>query len=331
MKNNNKLPIFIMTLVLLAGFVFSIGFWKTKIASERTCYVNNKYYKAGESFFVSTNNVSQQCTCLKDGKVACTQQEQPMINNKSDNKPSIEQWTRSGLTFSTILINKVNINELSTEQASVSSLKMDRGFLRAHIIDIQRCSKDGNVMKQVGFYYYDDKSSTLYLTSMINNSNEDLDSGFCRVDLGFDVLGLKINSSTLTINYIRDDQSAIEKACIYEHNLYKNNDAFQGVDGCSVCHCENGDIKCEDNENCSKVEDSNSNKSQSVYKDYPDFDRYEKPEKYGECLRDDQCYVSGCNNEVCSATKSVKTSCEVVSTIEDASCKCVDSKCIWTK
>lgn len=328
MRYGNKIPLVIMTFTLLIGFFIAINVWKNKVDNLAGCYVNNKHYKVNEEFENNENDRVETCVCEENGKVACKAQ----ATNKNKNDTDIidiDQYTRSGLTFSASLINRVSAEVLRNSDVEISEVKTENGYFKIHVIENQYCNKAGKIVKQVGFYYYDKENSALYLTSMLNNSQMDANSGICRTDLYFNILGFVPPSPSLTVKFVRDNKVFTAKLCVYNKNIYKDGDAFQAVDGCNICTCTDGNVSCENKKECSSNKDSK--KIESAYKNFPDFDRYEKPEKDGECSKDSQCYVSGCNNEVCSATKDVKTTCEVVQKIEDASCKCVNKKCIWVK
>ena len=52
-----------------------------------------------------------------------------------------------------------------------------------------------------------------------------------------------------------------------------------------------------------------------------------------ECIRDSECFTTGCSGQVCSNRKMI-TTCEMQPEyycLEHTSCKCIDYKCQWEK
>jgi eight-cysteine-cluster-containing protein len=62
----------------------------------------------------------------------------------------------------------------------------------------------------------------------------------------------------------------------------------------------------------------------------PHYDLFEGTSYKNDCAEDSDCSVGGCSHEVCSAQTGVKTSCIAHSdSPRDATCGCVDGRCIW--
>lgn len=65
---------------------------------------------------------------------------------------------------------------------------------------------------------------------------------------------------------------------------------------------------------------------------HPMYNRFEGTHVNNACTSDSECVKGGCSSEVCSADKSVNTTCEVIEGLpEGASCGCVAKTCIWVK
>ena len=67
----------------------------------------------------------------------------------------------------------------------------------------------------------------------------------------------------------------------------------------------------------------------SVSVTHPWYPRFEGVMYDNACDCDADCFVRGCNKEVCSATSSMGTTCEVFDDLPSGSCGCVDGECIW--
>lgn len=68
-----------------------------------------------------------------------------------------------------------------------------------------------------------------------------------------------------------------------------------------------------------------------VDQENPHYERLEGKGFDNACGSDANCFEGGCSGEVCSASKEVTTTCEVVPVQlpGDASCGCVDGQCQW--
>jgi len=65
---------------------------------------------------------------------------------------------------------------------------------------------------------------------------------------------------------------------------------------------------------------------------HPMYNRLEGTHLNNACKSDSECLTGGCSSEVCSAEKSVTTTCEVIEGVpEGASCGCVANTCIWVQ
>jgi len=51
-----------------------------------------------------------------------------------------------------------------------------------------------------------------------------------------------------------------------------------------------------------------------------------------ECSNDNECFVGGCSNQVCSNKPDIITTCEfkeIYNCYKLTECKCIDNKCQW--
>lgn len=69
----------------------------------------------------------------------------------------------------------------------------------------------------------------------------------------------------------------------------------------------------------------------TVPKDHALYGRFEGSGADNACSSDAQCFKAGCGGEICSATKDMVSTCEVlpVSLPATASCGCVTGECLW--
>lgn len=69
----------------------------------------------------------------------------------------------------------------------------------------------------------------------------------------------------------------------------------------------------------------------AVPADHALFDRFEGTGFDNACNADTDCLTGGCSGEVCSASREVVTTCEVlpVTLPQGTSCGCVQAQCIW--
>jgi eight-cysteine-cluster-containing protein len=70
--------------------------------------------------------------------------------------------------------------------------------------------------------------------------------------------------------------------------------------------------------------------AEPLYKRYEAFDL----EHDKECLKDDDCVISGCSLEICH-TEALISTCELIPTPKNdfgcTACKCVNTRCKWVK
>jgi hypothetical protein len=72
----------------------------------------------------------------------------------------------------------------------------------------------------------------------------------------------------------------------------------------------------------------------AVAADHPQYQRVEGTSFQNGCSADDQCFVGGCSNEVCSAEQGVSSTCEAPADgwpTSGATCGCVKGQCVWYK
>lgn len=62
--------------------------------------------------------------------------------------------------------------------------------------------------------------------------------------------------------------------------------------------------------------------------DDPLYGRYEMDVKNNNCVSNDDCFTSGCSNEVCAA-EGVGTTCEELPGPKCFHCGCLDGECLW--
>jgi hypothetical protein len=62
----------------------------------------------------------------------------------------------------------------------------------------------------------------------------------------------------------------------------------------------------------------------------PEYDRFEGTSQPNACVKDEQCQVGGCSNEICSGQSGIDGICTVPSApLPGGSCGCVEGACIW--
>lgn len=191
----------------------------------------------------------------------------------------------------------------------------------------QLCTKDNKAPAQLGMYHFDGAKLTLY--SAINTVAEVYEKP-CNVEVVYSITNFVLSSNELELYYQNEDgEKAAADICIYTGAVYNDGDSYQAEDDCNICECVGGTSRCSNDRSCDP-EDA-TGESSSVYWNFPDYDRYEKPEEANECDQTEDCYIRGCNNEVCSTEQEVVTSCEAVQIVEGATCGCVNTKCVWSK
>jgi hypothetical protein len=194
----------------------------------------------------------------------------------------------------------------------------------------QKCSSNRKLASQAGFYYYQDNVLILY--NMVNSSAVE-DAMDCVVRLEFSISNFVVDdSNNLSIRW-QTEANTISSfpICFYKGKPYNNSDVFASGEKCITCTCLDGSVKCEENAKCLEnlEEESEETATGSVYFDNPQYSRYEGEENENECNSDDNCFTGGCSQEICSAVNGVMSDCSAVSKIENISCKCIDTKCLW--
>lgn len=260
------------------------------------------------------------CECV-DNQLVC---ESIPVEKKLTTKDfSIENLNFSAKFFSDIVSYDVENAALKTLFQSIIN---ENSILRVTLMQSQLCTEKNKAPNQLGMYHFANGKLTLY--SAVNDLAEVYDTP-CNVEVVYEIKNFDLAGSALELFYQNEDgEKTAADICIYSGAVYNDGDSYKAEDGCNICECVNGTSRCANDNQCGE---ESSSTSPSVYWNFPDYDRYEEPEEAGECSETEDCFIRGCNNEVCSAKQEVVTSCEAVQIVEGATCGCVNTKCVWSK
>jgi hypothetical protein len=317
MEKTFKMAWLLLISVIMVGLGIALSTYSFQnFLGGRACIYEGATYRNSEE--IEGYKSGNTCTCT-GGEILCTP------DFEVDTGLNEGDFGLKNLVFKTTFVGDTVGVELSSAalRTIFEKVSSSGGSLRVNLNQAQRCTADGKPPAQIGKYHY--SNSILTLFSSVNDV-ADVYTDACTVDVYFQITGITVDND-LILRYQNERGERINAdVCVYQNSVYNEGDAYKAEDGCNVCECSNGVNKCSNDRECTE-----EISTQSVYWNFPDYEKYESPESAGECSSNDDCYVRGCSKEVCSADSTVKSSCEAIKTIENLSCGCRDSKCVWAK
>ncbi len=283
----------------------------------------------------------QECACSRciceDGEYLCVDDKEKVSSDDEESviREPIDQhkFVTESLKYSSEFVSFPISNSITSSPIStvLKRVHYSNGDLEFSFLQKQVCNSNeddtsiGEAAGQAGFYYLENNSLVLY--NVVNPFNQE-DGEACTVKITYRISSVGIDNIEKFALYYQAEDGRLEEfpVCVYKGRIFMEDDVYEAEDGCNTCVCKKGDNVCSIDKKCGEQ----SLGTASVYKDYPNYEVYEYPERDNECSKDSQCYTGGCQSEICSPINGKMSSCSVAIDIKsDIECKCVQSKCVW--
>ncbi len=284
----------------------------------------------------------QSCPCVRcvceDGEYSCVHEKDEIdIKEKKEIEinQAIEQnrFVTNNLKYSSEFISFPIANSVTTSPilTTLKRIYYVNGNLEVSFLQKQICNaidgdlSIGEAAGQAGFYYLEDDNLVLY--NVVNPFNQ-YEGRSCTVKITYKIDSIDIDNLEDFSLYYQSEEGRLEKfsICVYNGKILMEEDVYEAKDGCNTCVCKNSENICSTDKACGQQ----SSGTASVYRDYPNYEVYEYPERDNECSKNSQCYTGGCQSEICSPVNGKMSNCSVaVDMKSNIECKCVQSKCVW--